>query len=81
MFGSIGRRLQVELCPGVDESDFVECLGEDNAFVEYSEISATQGVCPALAFAEEITVNCGVELCDLPCNATLPFGFDQENFT
>ena len=56
-------------------------LGEDNAFVEYSEISAAQGVCPALVFAEEISVNCGVELCDLPCNATLPFGFDQDNFT
>ena len=79
-FGVSGRFLQEELCSGVDEDTFFDCVLEDDAYEEYVELYNDDGVCAALAFAEEIVANCGAELCGATCDEALPFGYQQENF-
>ena len=76
-----GRFLQEELCSGVDDEAFLECVLEDDAYEEYVELYNDDGICAALAFAEELMADCGAELCDATCDEALPFGFAEDNFT
>ena len=79
--GVSGRFLQSELCSGVDDEVFLECVLEDDTYEKYEEIREDEGVCASLAFVEELFADCGAELCDMNCDEVLPFGFAQDNFT